>query len=319
MKKSFIRFIAIVIIALAWPSAAMQQTKLKIAVIPKGGTGQFWKLVHSGANEAAKELGNCDILWKSPVTENDKLQQIQIVEDGIKERVSAIALSPQDYSELASPVSKAIKNNIPVIIFDSALKGKPGEDFVSFVGTDNNKGGNLAGEYLAKLLGDKGKVALLRYKAGHASTTAREEGFIKAIASHNDIQLLTSDHYAGGIVLNAWAASMAMIDTLKQADGIFCPNEPSTIGMLMALREAKLAGKIRFVGFDTSEQLVEALRKKEIDGLMVQDPFQMGYLSIKTLAEYIRGKKVAPNINTGVKLITLDNLDDPDIQKLIGK
>jgi len=319
MKNFIVRFIVIIIMTLAWQSIALQQTTQKIAVIPKGGTGQFWKLVQSGANSAAAELKNVEILWRTPITENDKAQQIQIVENCINEGVSAIALSPQDYSELAIPVSKARKNNIPVIIFDSALKGKPGEDFVSFVGTDNRKGGYLCGEYLAKLIGYSGKVVLLRYKVGHASTTEREEGFLKAITNHKDIQILVSDRYAGGIVLNAWATSKAMIDVLKQADGIFCPNEISTMGMLLALREVKLAGKIKFVGFDTSESLIEALKKKEIDGLMAQDPFQMGYLSTKTIVEHNRGKKIAQLINTGVKLITKEKLDDPDIQKLIIK
>jgi ribose transport system substrate-binding protein len=319
MKKSIVRFIVIIIMILTWQSIALQQTTQKIAVIPKGGTGQFWKLIQSGANSAAAESKNVEILWRSPATENDKAEQIRIVEECINTGVSAIALSPQDYSELAIPISKAHKNKIPVIIYDSALKGKPGEDFVSFIGTDNRKAGYLAGEYLAKLIGHSGKVALLRYKAGHASTTEREEGFLKAIASHKDIQIVISDRYTGGIVLNAWATSKAMVDDLRQIDGIFCPNELSTMGMLLALREAKLAGKIKFVGFDTSEQLVEALKKKEIDGLMAQDPFQMGFLSVKTLVDYIQGKKVHQLINTGAKLITRENLDDPDIKKLIIK
>jgi ribose transport system substrate-binding protein len=211
-----------------------------------------------------------------------------------------------------------MKKKIPVLIFDSALKGTPGKDFISFVGIDNRKAGSLAGEHLGELLGGKGKVVLLRYVAGQANTTEREEGFLEAIAKHKGIQLTVKTRYAGGSVDEAKKVSLSILDRLKEADGIFCPNEQSTIGMLLALREAKLAGKIKFVGFDTPAPVVEALKTGEMSALIAQDPARMGYFSVKTIADYIRGKDVLVSIDTGVRVITRENLSDPEVQKLLA-
>jgi ribose transport system substrate-binding protein len=315
--KTNIRCIAIlIVIVLSGQSLLLAQDQLRIAVIAKGSTHQFWKLVLTGAKAAAKNYKDVEIVWKAPITENDKAVQVSIVEEVIKDGVSGIVLSPLDDYELAAPVANAMKKKIPVLIFDSKLQGTPGVDYISYVATDNKKGGQLAGEYLAKLLGGKGKVALLRRAAGQKNTTEREEGFLEAIAKHQRIQVLATDQYAGGTALNAWATSMKI---LKGADGVFCPNESSTSGMLQALRQSKLAGKIKFIGFDFSDALIEALNKKEIDALVAQNPIRMGSISVKTIVDHIRGKKVPSVIDTGVKLVTQENIRDPEIQKLVGK
>jgi ribose transport system substrate-binding protein len=111
---------------------------------------------------------------------------------------------------------------------------------------------------------------------------------------------------------------MRMADKLNEADGIFCPNESSTHGMLQALRKLGLAGKKKFVGFDASKDLVDALTKSEIDALVSQNPTRMGYEGVKTVVNHIRGQKVEPRIDTGVQLITRENLNDPDVRQLIG-
>jgi ribose transport system substrate-binding protein len=299
-----------------WTSGVSQE-KLKIVFIPKGNTSVFWKSIHTGAKIGAMAAASVEIVWKFPVTENDKAQQISIVEQCIADGVSGIVLSPISYDALSEPVSKAMKKKIPVLIFDSALKGKPGKDFISFVGTDNMRAGNLAGEKLAKLLNGKGKVVLLRYVKGQASTTEREEGFLEAIAKHENIRMIVKDSYAGATVDEAKKASRNLLSQLKEADGIFCPNELSTIGMLLTLRDANLTGKVKFVGFDTPAPSVEALKKGEVSALIAQDPARMGYLSVKTIVDYIRGKKIDPTIDTGVRVVTRENLNDPDIQKLL--
>jgi ribose transport system substrate-binding protein len=111
---------------------------------------------------------------------------------------------------------------------------------------------------------------------------------------------------------------MNMVDRLNEADGIFCPNESSTFGMLLALRQVNLAGKVKFVGFDTSPPLIEALEKGEIHALVAQDPTRMGYEAVTTLVKHIRGESASPLIDTGVQLITKNNLNDPKIRLLLG-
>src|SRR5690349_20146339 len=169
-----------------------------IAVIPKGTTHEFWKSINAGAVKAQRELNDqgtkVDIIWKGPLREDDRDQQIQVVEGFTTRHVSAIVLAPLDSQALVKPVHNAIAAKVPVVIMDSDLKS---DRYVSFVATDNFKGGQLAGEQLAKLLGGKGNVILLRYAAGSASTEARETGFLDALKKHPEIKLISSDQHAG--------------------------------------------------------------------------------------------------------------------------
>lgn len=315
MRKALAVFLTLITASACWQGVAAQD-KLKLAVIPKGTTHIFWKSVEAGAKSAGSDLG-VEIVWKGPLKENDRAQQISIVEQFITEGVSGIVLAPLDDTALKRPVAAALQKNIPVVIFDSALKGEPGKDFVSYVATNNRKGGYLGGEHLSKLVGGKGKIVLLRYQVGSASTTEREEGFLEAIGKSKGLQVIVDNRYAGATAGEAKTQSMNIIDKLKEADGIFCPNESSTFGMLLALKQNNLAGKVRFVGFDTSPPLIEALKKGEIDALVAQDPTRMGYEGVTILVQHIQGKKVPTTVDTGVRLITRENLNSPEIKKLL--
>jgi ribose transport system substrate-binding protein len=318
MKNRITLFLTVLFFVSGLWAFVLPQEKLKIAIIPKSNGALFWKSTHMGAKLGALAAADVEILWKAPLTESDPEQQITIVNQCIAEGVSGIVLSPINENALSEPVSKAMKKNIPVLIFDSALKGKAGKNFISFVGIDNRKAGELAGNHLAKLLGGKGKVAMLRFVKGQANTTEREEGFLKAMAQYENIQMIVKDNYAGGTADEAKTSCKNMMDQVKQADGVFCPNELSTTGMLLALRGANLAGKIKFVGFDTPSPVVEALKKGEVSALIAQDPARMGYLGVKTIVDYIRGKKINQMVDIDVRVITRENLNDADVQKLLS-
>jgi len=290
---------------------------LAIAVIPKGTTHIFWKSIEAGARRAAEELG-VEVAWKGPLNEHDPTQQISIVEQFVSEGKNGIVLAPIDETALRRPVQSAMEKNIPVLIIDSPLTGAVGKDFIGFVGTNNKWGGGMAGETLAKLLDGKGNVVLLRYREDCASTRQREEGFLETLKKHPDIQVLVGDLYAGGMTAEAQASAISIIDKLRQADGIFCSHEPSTLGMLLALRQNNLLGKIKFVGFDTSPPLVEGLRRGEIHALMAQNPKKIGYEGVKIIVAYLHGEQVLRSVDTGVVLVTQENLNSPEIQKLLG-
>ena len=228
-------------------------------------------------------------------------------------------IAPLDDRALLRPIRAARRSEIPVVIIDSALQGEVGQDFVSFVATDNRGGGRLAGKHMVSLLGGKGKVVLLRYAVGSASTTNREAGFLEVLSKYPDITLLVDNQYAGATAGETIQKSQEMLDYLRQADGIFCPNESSTYGMLVTLRKNKLAGHIKFVGFDSSVELISALEKNEINGLVVQNPFRMGYQGVHTVLEATRDGQVSERIDTGVQLLTRDNLNDPEILQLLGE
>ena len=292
-------------------------TRLTIAVIPKGTTHVFWRSVEAGARKAGEEL-DVSIVWKGPLKENDRAQQISLVEQFVSEGINAIVLAPLDDRALLRPVKTAARSRIPVVIIDSGLRAQVGQDFASFVATDNREGGRLGGRRLVELLGGKGKVVLLRYLVGSASTSKREEGFLETLAEYPDIEVLVDNQYAGATAGEAIQKSEELLDELRRSDGVFCPNESATYGMLVTLRKYNLAGQVKLVGFDSSAELIRALKKDEIQGLVVQDPFRIGYDGVRTALEVIQGKHVPPRIDTGVELVTAENLHDPAIRQLVG-
>jgi ribose transport system substrate-binding protein len=302
-------------------SQADGQGPLKIAVIPKGTTHEFWKSIHAGAIQAARELSAqgtpVDIIWKGPLREDDREQQIQVVEGFLSQGVQGIVLAPLDSRALVRPVEEARRAGVPTVIIDSRLES---DVVVSFVATDNRKGGQLAASRLGELLGGKGKVLLLRYAEGSASTMERERGFLEELRStYPGIALVSADQYAGPTRETAKRASENLLNRYRgELQGIFTPNESSTIGMLLALQDIGLAGKVRFIGFDAARTLIDAVRARQLDGVVAQNPMRMGYLGVKTMADQLRGKPVERLVDTGVMLVTPANLDSAATQTFIN-
>ncbi len=289
--------------------------KMTLAVIPKGTTHEFWKSIHAGANKAAKEL-DVEIIWQGPLKEDDRQQQIGVVEQMRIKGVKGIVLAPLDHIALARPVEEAVAKNIPVVIIDSDLQSKA---LTSFVATDNYNGGRIAGKHLAELIGKKGKVALLRYHEGSASTMQREQGFLDAIKEFPDISVASSDQRTGATVEKALEKSEQLMALLKREEvqGIFTPCEPVSFAMMKAIESNNLGGKLKHVGFDASPGLVAGLEQSRIEALIVQDPVNMGYLGVKTLVAHLKGQKVEARIDTGVHLITPANMKEPASRQLL--
>jgi ribose transport system substrate-binding protein len=309
----------VLVLALAACNRAADSGQLTIAVIPKGTSHVFWQSIHAGAEKAARELG-VSVIWRGPLREDDRASQISEVEGFVTRGVSGIVLAPLDESALVRPVADAKRNGIPVVVIDSGLKG---DDFVSFVATDNRKGGRMAGDHLASLLNGKGSVVMLRYAEGSESTVQREAGFLEAIAAHPGITVASSNQYGGADVEGAYKKSEALLSRYKnadgrfQVDGIFCPNESTTLAMLRVLGDNGLAGKVRFVGFDAADTLVKGLSDGHIDGLVLQDPVNMGYLGVKTIVAHIHGQPVERRVDTGVRLVTRDKMEEPEFKELL--
>ena len=232
--------------------------------------------------------------------------------------VSGIVLAPLNDTALAAPVKAAGDAQIPVVIFDSDLKDK---SYVSFVATDTHAAGARAGERMGKLLNGKGNVLVLRYLEGSASTTNREEGFLEAIEKFPDIKVVSDNRFGGATTESAHAASENLLLAQNAAkgtvNGIFTPNESTTFGMLLALQKAELAGKVHFIGFDSSDKLVSAISAGQIDALVLQDPMKMGYLAVKTLATHLKKEAVPTRIDTGATLVDKDNLANPAVAELV--
>lgn len=294
--------------------------KLTIAVVPKGTSHEFWKSIHAGAVKAAQEFSSqgtqVEVIWKGPLREDDREQQIQVVEGFASQGVNGIVLAPLDNHALARPVEEAKAAGVPTVIIDSGLESNA---ILSFVATDNRKGGRLGADRLGELLAGKGKVILLRYAEGSASTEEREAGFLEEMKQRfPDIELISTDQYGGATRDTAKRAAENLLNRFgDDVTGIFCPNESTTAGMLSALQDAGKAGKVTFVGFDATQMFVDAMKAKQLHGIVVQNPFNMGYLGVRTMVESLQGKAVEKRIDTGVAVITPENLDAKESQALL--
>jgi ribose transport system substrate-binding protein len=305
-----------------------------VALVPPGHamTNEFWKSVHAGAIRAGQEM-RVQILWKGPLREGDREQQIQIVKGFVNMQVLGIALAPLDSHALVPAAQYAAHLHVPLVIFDSKLDSN---DKLSYVAPDDFHGGQLAGEHLGALLTSSGgsaapnandtiRVAILRYQEGSDNTTQREQGFLDAIAHFPTIKVVSSNQYGGATAETAVKASETLLAAVAGSagtagaplQGIFCPNESTTLGMLRALEDRHLAGKVHLIGFDTSAKIVEALRQGHMDATVVQDPMRLGYLAVKAVIDHLRGATIAKRIDTGATLVRRQDMDQPKMKALL--
>ena len=293
--------------------------KFRIGFIPKGSTHEFWKAMQAGA-EGAAAANNVELSWKGPQKEDDKADQIKVVENFTTEKLDGIILAPLDAEALANTSKEAMDKGIKMIIVDSDLKGAETE---SFIATDNEKAGYMGGERLAKALGGKGKVIMLRYAEGSASTEAREKGFMDA-AKKGGLEVVSEEQHGGATRETAQTASENLLTRFKAGDGlsiqgVFCPNESTAFGMMKALQNSKLAGKVKFVGFDSSKELLDAVTAGEIEGLVLQNPSNMGKLAVENMVKVLKGEKIEKRIDTGAVLVDKANIESAEVKALLGK
>ena len=320
MMRRVMSVAAVALVAALWLGCAEEKAeqgkgkaakkKLTFAVIPKADVFTFWPTVRKGAEAAGKELG-VEIIWRGAKNETSFGEEIEIVQTMISRGVDGIVLAPQSATALVKVVEDATAKGIPVVIIDSGLKS---DKQVSFVATDNYQGGVMGAERLAQIIGKKGKVALIKNIPGSASTEQREKGFRETIAKYPDIKLV-AEQYAMGTPTKANEVVTTILEAHRDLAGIFTANEPGAIGALNAVRNAGLAGKCKIVGFDASPTLIKGIREGTLDSTVVQNPYEMGYVGVKTLYDHIHGKKVPKVIRTSLKLVTRDNLDTPEVQR----
>jgi ribose transport system substrate-binding protein len=290
---------------------------LKLAVIPKGMTHEFWKSVNHGAIQASMNFSPLTIEWKGPNEERDVQGQIEIVKNMIVMGVDGIILAPVHSESLVDVVKEAEAAGIPTLIFDSALSKDA--SIVSYVATDNFHGGELAAETLAKAIGEKGNVIMLRYTEGSESTEQREAGFLKKIAEYPDVKVLSSDQFAGTSIQAAQEkANQMLLKYQDEVNGIFGVCESNCNGILEALEQSGQSGKVKFVAFDPSDRLIDGLMNGKVDGIVLQDPDRMGYDSVRLLAAKLRGEEVPEKLSTGEHVATPDNVETDIIRRLLN-
>lgn len=316
------RALCFLIIAMGVVSTLGAAEKYTIAVVPMGTTHQYWKLIHAGAKKAQTELQgqglDVELIWKGPLREDDRDQQVQVVENFMARRVSGIVLAPLDMRALVAPVEQAVAAGIPVVIVDAPLNSKAP---VSTIATNNYLSGRLAAQRLSEVLGGQGNAILLRVQVGSGSCEAREQGFLDELAeNHPGIKVISSNQHGGATRNTALAASQNLLMRYgREVNGIFAPNESTAAGMLLALDNVGLGkGKVKLIGYANSEVFADALRSGDLQGLVLQDPVKMGYLGVKHVVQVLRGEKVPERVDTAVVMATPENVDQPEVQALIG-
>lgn len=292
---------------------------MRIAVVPKGMTHDFWKTVEAGARRAATDLSTTtrrvEMIWKGPLREDDREQQIQVVEGFASQGVDGIVLAPLDRRALVRPVEEAKRLGVPTVVIDSDLDSN---QIVSFIATDNLRSGELAADEMGRALGGQGRVLLLRYQENSASTQHREEGFVRGIGKFPRMTLIASDQYAGPTRDTGKRAAENLLNRYGQdLAGAFTVNETSTAGMLLALEDASLAGRVALIGFDATPAFEQAIRAGTLHGIVVQHAFNIGYMGVKTMVEHLSGAQVPARVDTGVAVVTRENLERPEIRELL--
>jgi ribose transport system substrate-binding protein len=334
-RRGDMNFAWLVILFGWWPSlagCAKTENTMEIVVIPKGLTHEHWQSVHRGALRAAADLWAekrlaVRIIWDGPLRERDALAQIRIVDRRISTRVAGIVLAPQHSQTMCPPVERARREGIPVVVIDSGLE-RP-DLFAKYVATDNFRGGYLAGDHLLKVLARENRptrrVVMLRYAVGSESTEQREAGFVKRMREEEanptpglpPLEFIDSGKYAGatrdsarreaGPLLQQYTRS----DGTSSIDGLFAPNESSASGVLDVLKSLGQNRQVHLVGFDSSQPLLQAVEAGDVDGLILQDPYRMGYLGVWAVVHAALGYDVQSQefLSTGEYVITRENVN----------
>jgi ribose transport system substrate-binding protein len=273
----------------------------------------FWQSVHAGAAAAGQEF-HAEILWDGPPNETDYSRQLEIFDSMLNRHVDGVVVAAADKTILNASLDRAARENVPVVVFDSAVDST---NYVAFVATNNFEAGQMGARKLGQLLNGKGSVAMIENAPGSASTMDRERGFKDALAKEFPGIAIVAEQYSMSDRAKGMAATENILTAHPNLDGVFASSEPSSVGAAQALKSRGLAGKVRFVAFDSSEGLVEDLSGGTIDALVAQDPFKIGFEAVRAVAEKLDGKTPPKKMDLSAKVITKADLDQPEIQALL--
>ena len=306
------RFAATAILLAVIVSGCRRETRRVVGVVPKGANHIFWQTVHAGAIKAAQEFG-FEIEWNAPALEIDSSRQIEIVESMVNRRLAGIVLAPVDRKALVGVVERASREGVPVAIFDSGIDT---DKRITYVATNNLESGRMAARRLGQILGGHGKVGVIGFMTGSASTMEREEGFL------DETRKLFPKIEVVGVQFGMAdrAKAMAITENLLTAHpdlaGLYADNESSLAGAVQALK-SRAARQVKLVGMDASDQLVADVRAGWIDSLVLQNPFRMGYESTRAIGLKLAGQAVPELVDSGVALVLREQLDTPEAKPFL--
>ena len=307
--------------ALSAAPAAAEDEKLTIALIPGLTTDAFYITMRKGAEHAAEALG-VDFIFQGAPEFNATLQ-VPVLNAVIARAPDAILIAPTDKQQLIAPLRAAIEQGITVITVDTFIDdgmyqdgSGPGDFPLSYVASDNVLGGVMAGRALAAAIGGSGKVYVSNVKPGISTTDQREEGFIQAMASHPDIEVLETQ-FNDDDANKAAAQLQAVLARNPDLAGVFGANLFSAVGTADGVKAVGKSGEIRVVAFDTPTRIVDDIKSGLIDMAIAQHPAEIGYYGVVTAYAALTGQSVPVAIGTGFTVMDSSNIEDPEILKYV--
>lgn len=314
MKKTMIG--TMVAAALAVGSSVAMAATNEIAVIVKTANSTFWQNVNKGAADAIKKGGKYSLNFQGPAAESNVNDEVSMVENAVNRKVAGIVLAPSDPDALVPAIKKAWEAKIPVVLIDSMVS-KDGEKYYqSFLATNNEKAGELCAKALIDKIGTTGKIAIMSYVAGAGSEVGRVGGFKKYIEANSKLQIVGT-YYSQSQMATALNQTTDVVAAVSDLKGIFGANEPTAVGMGRALAQAGKAGKIAAIGFDGNEDLQKFVKDGTLGAIAVQSSYQMGVKGVETVLDVINGKKVEKFVDTGVVMVTKDNIEKPEAKNVL--
>ncbi len=289
-----------------------REHKTIVGVVPKGANHIFWQTVHAGAIKAAQEYG-FEVEWNAPTLEIDSSRQIEIVDSMVNRKLAGIVLAPVDKKALVAVVERAAKAGVPVSIFDSGIDTK---QRIAFVATNNEEGGRMAAHRLGEAIKGKGKVVVIGFMPGSASTMEREHGFQDEMRTRFPDVNVVGLQFGMADRAKALAVTENVLTAHPDLAGLFADNESSSAGAVQALK-SRNAKSVKMVAFDASDQLIADMKAGWIDSIVVQNPFKMGYESAKAIGIHLKGEKPADTLDSGATLVKPEDLEKPEIKELL--
>lgn len=283
------------------PSSA----KHRIVIVTKALDSEFWQTLKKGAEEAARQHPDIELSVLAPEREINIDQQVSIIEDQVLKKVSALAVVPGGVAEVTPVLDKAKAAGIPVLIVDNDT---PWTGKLSYIGTDNRAGGRLAGEYMVKALGGRGKVAIIRGILGTSSHEDRVAGFKEAISQAPGIQIVTIQP-ANSERATALTVMENILTSNPSLNGVFVTSDQMALGAIEGIAAQQMTGRLLVVGFDAGKEAVRAVKAGAINAVIAQYPSNMGKQAVEAAIKAIKGEPVEKVIDTGTALVTKDNAD----------
>lgn len=288
--------------------------KKKIAVITKSTDSDFWHEVKKGVNTASTEY-NADVTFEGPKNEEDYIAQNDMINNAVASGANAIVISAIDSLKSVAALEAASLAGVKIIAIDSTVES----DTVStFIGIDNNKAGRMAAEAAAEFFSenDELRIGILGCKQSPDNTTQREEG-IRSFANERSNAVVIATESVDSNIESATAGAVSLLTEHSEINIIIGVNEWMTLGIGNAVSQLGLSNKVCAVGFDSNTASIAKLETGEIDALVVQNPFAMGYLGVQSAFELVSGNSVQSNIYTKVSVITKNNMFEAGNQKIL--